>query len=95
MVEIILIPNELSLKVERQYFEYNSALNVVGYLMQRGNINEELLQKYIDTVEYRGVQLELTKQAVSKEYVPEHFKNKKYSYLFDFDECSLHFEVIE
>lgn len=85
------IPADLSLEVERRYFEYMVAQNVVAYLMQKRNIDKDILQSYIDTVECRGVELELMKRTISKEYCPDTLCDE-YLYSFDFDNHTLVFE---
>ena len=87
------IPADLSLEVERRYFEYMVAQNVVAYLMQKRNVDKDILQSYIDTVEYRGVELELMKHTISKEYCPNTLGDE-YSYSFDFDNHTLVFEEL-
>ena len=80
--EYVYIPSETSLEVERRFFEYNSALNVVRYLMSQPTVNKKILNEYIKTVEGRGVELDLWKQNISQLYPASKDYN---NYVFEFD----------
>ena len=81
-IEYIEIPYELSCNIERLFFEYNAALSVCKFLMSQPEVREDMLQKYLDSVECKWVELEVLKQKAVKEY-PTHFE--KADYEFDFD----------
>ena len=60
-VEYINIPEDLSVEIERLFFEYNAALSVCRFLMSQEGINDEMMQKYLDSVECKWVELEMAK----------------------------------
>lgn len=77
--------------IERQFYEYNAARDIIVYLMQQQNINEDYLQQYINIAERRFVELEMNKQAVDKAYRPKDIEPSSFS--FDFEAEELVYEV--
>ena len=77
--------------IERQFYEYNAARDIIAYLMQLDKINEQYLQQYINIAEKRYTELEMNKLAVDKAYRPEGIK--PLSYTFDFEAEELVYEV--
>ena len=80
----VKIDHEDNLIIERGWYEYNAARDIIAYLMQQPNINEQYLQQYINIAEKRFVELEMHKQAADKRYRPEGINPVNYS--FDFEE---------
>ena len=76
--------------VERLWYEYNAALSVLRYLMAQPDVLEKNLQLYADSCEAKGVELELTKRAVSDRFKPD---GAVMSYSFDFDECAIEYHM--
>lgn len=67
-VEYVNIPENLSVEIERLFFEYNAALSVCRFLMSQEGINDEMMQKYLDSVECKWVELEMAKGLANKTY---------------------------
>ena len=70
--------------VERSWYEYNGAKDIIGYLMTQENVNENYLQQYINIAERRYAELEMKKNAVDKKYRPADIQNLA-RYEFDFE----------
>lgn len=85
-IEYINIPMELSMDVERLFFEYNAALSVCRFLMSQEDINDDMMQKYLDSVECKWIELEIAKERVHKAYPSTIVANR---YEFDFDNYCL------
>lgn len=77
--------------IERLFYEYNAARDIISYLMQQDKINETYLQQYINIAEKRFAELEMNKNAVDKAYRPEGINPSSYS--FDFEAEELVYEV--
>ena len=77
--------------IERLFYEYNAAKDIISYLMQQDKINEIYLQQYINIAEKRFTELEMNKNAVDKAYRPEGINPLSYS--FDFETEELVYEV--
>ena len=89
-VRVKLTPEDNGL-IERQFYEYNAARDIIVYLMQQQSINEDYLQQYINIAERRFVELEMNKKAVDKAYRPKDIEPSSYS--FDFEAEELVYEV--
>ena len=76
--------------MERLWYEYNAALGVLRYLMAQSDVLEKNLQLYSDSCEAKGVELELTKRAVSDRFKPD---GTVISYSFNFDECAIEYDM--
>lgn len=70
--------------VERSWYEYNGAKDIIGYLMTQENVNENYLQQYINIAERRYAELEMKKNAVDRKYRPADIQNLVH-YEFDFE----------
>lgn len=82
MNKSIQIPENLMVEVQRLWFEYQSNLNILGYLMSQNGINKELLQDYNNDTKSRFTELEIYKQQIADLYNPF---DKYCHYYFDFD----------
>ena len=89
-IRVKLSPEDNSL-IERQFYEYNAARDIIGYLMQQDKVNEQYLQQYINIAEKRYAELEMNKAAADKHYRPEGIEPS--SYTFDFEAEELVYEV--
>jgi hypothetical protein len=89
-IRVKLSPEDNSL-IERQFYEYNAARDIISYLMQQSNINEDYLQQYINIAEKRFIELEMNKNAVDKHYRPQDINPVNYQ--FDFEAEELVYEV--
>lgn len=79
--EIIKIPKDISLEVEKKFFEWQASLHIIGYLMSRPDTQMSLLQQYLDTSEVKFTETELIKAEVTNSYPSQ----KGYEhYTFDF-----------
>lgn len=87
-VEYVNIPENLSMEIERLFFEYNAALSVCRFLMSQEDINDEMMQKYLDSIECKWVELEMTKNIVRKTY-PSTINANRYE--FDFENHRLNY----
>ena len=68
--------------IERLFYEYNAAKDLVGYLMQQDKVNEEYLQQYINITEKRFTELEMHKDLMDRQYRPVGIT--PINYTFDF-----------
>lgn len=66
--EIVNIPENLCIEIERRYFEYEAAKHLIGYLMSRKDTQVELLQMYLDSAELKFADLEMMKNEVISAY---------------------------
>ena len=66
--EIVNIPENICLEVERRYFEYEAAKHLIGYLMSRTDVQLELLQNYLDVAEVKFADLEMMKNAIVAQF---------------------------
>lgn len=87
----VKLSHEDTTLIERLFYEYNAARDIIGYLMQQDKINETYLQQYINIAEKRFTELEMNKNAVDKAYRPEGINPSSYS--FDFEAEELVYEV--
>lgn len=88
MEKRIKISNELSVYVERLFFEYNASMRTLRYLASQDDVKQERLDKYFNEAKNIDIELELAKREISDKYRPEGcFKE----YYFDFDTCEIVF----
>lgn len=85
------ISHEDSSLIERLFYEYNAAKDIISYLMQQENINESYLQQYINIAERRFVELEMQKSEVDRHYRPPALRATNYE--FDFENEDLIYTV--
>ena len=87
----VSIDPELSLNIERQFYEWKGGQENIAFLMKEKDVNHELLQEYINIVETRYASLEMLKTAAGKEFCPEFLKKsgEDYAYTFLFDSCEI------
>ena len=57
----INIPENISQKVEKAFYEYNSSLNILSYLMKQKEINSDYLNQYFKKSEMYYIELEKLK----------------------------------
>ena len=72
--------------IERKFFEHSAGRDNIAFLMKDADINKELLDYYVTTVESRFYELEKTKRLLSKKYEPQELNGKPYNYSFDFED---------
>ena len=84
------IPVEESEHVERLFFEHKAGQDNIAFLMKDKEIRYDILQEYIDVVETRYVELELTKQEIADKHKPLGIEN--YTFTFDFRNNSIVYE---
>lgn len=77
--------------VERLFYEYNAAKDLVGYLMQQDKVNETYLQQYINITERRFAELEMHKDMMDRRYRPANINPTNYT--FDFINEQLIYDV--
>lgn len=82
MEKRIRIDYDLSVYIERLFFEYNAGLRILRYLASEESVKEEHLDKYFKETKEIEIELELAKKEISNQYKPsEEFNN----YHFDFE----------
>lgn len=87
----VQIPHDLSAEVERRFFEYNAAKDIIKYLMSQEEVLEKNLDRYLNSAEARFAELELIKEEATNQYKPEGLVN--YGYEFDFKNCEIIYKV--
>lgn len=90
---VVKIDSEDSVLVERKYFEHMAGKDTVAFLMKDKDIKWDTLQHYINVVESRFTELELTKEAITKKYLPNDFEDATYTYSFDFNNESIIYNI--
>jgi hypothetical protein len=90
---VVKIDSEDSVLVERKYFEHMAGKDTVAFLMKDKDIKWDTLQHYINVVESRFTELELTKEAITKKYLPKDFEDATYTYSFDFNNESIIYNI--
>lgn len=90
---VVKIDSEDSVLVERKYFEHMAGKDTVAFLMKDKDIQWDTLQHYINIVESRFTELELTKEAITKKYLPKDFDGATYTYSFDFNNESIIYNI--
>jgi len=92
---IVQIPEDLSLKVERLFYEHKAGMQSVAFLTKDKDVPMDLLKWKIDQTETVCAELEMLKNAVTKKYLPEFIrvsgKPYDYEFLFDTNEISYTF----
>lgn len=86
MEKRVKITNDLSIYVERLFFEYNSSIKILRYLASQDDVKQEYLDKYFEEAKNIDMELELAKKEISDKYKPEGCCQ---SYYFDFDACEI------
>ena len=81
----IQIDHTESIRLERSFFEHAAGKDNIAFLMQDENVNWDVLQQYINVVEYRYTELELLKRELSRKYEPAELNGVDYNYQFDFE----------
>lgn len=77
--------------IERLFYEYTAARDLVGYLMQQDKVNETYLQQYINVTERRYTELEMYKDVMDRQYRPIDINPTNYT--FDFINEQLVYDV--
>lgn len=85
------IGEENSRKMEKIWYEYNAARDIVKFLMEGGTVSFENLQEYLMVAEARFVESEKMKESLAKEFKPEEVDLTKYNYSFNFDDFTIEF----
>lgn len=88
----VKIDAEDSKAVEKAWYEYSAARDIIAFIMQQKGVDWTVLQEYINIAEYRFTACEMEKARVAKAYKPEEVDLTKYNYSFDFTEETLTFE---
>lgn len=83
----VQIPHDVCAEVERRFFEYNAAKDIIKFLMSREDVLESKLMWYINNTETRFTELELLKDEVTSQYKPEGMGDVGYE--FDFKESCI------
>ena len=86
----IFVPSDEMINVEREFYTYQSLLNILAYLMNENNKN--FFDKKIDDAIQIYIKLEKLKHEYSEKYKPQgEIKN----YVFDFQKSEIVYEVEE
>lgn len=86
----VKIEPEASDYIERLFYEYNASLNILRFLMAQDDVKEKHLKTYCDASEEKYTTLELGKKELSEAYKPGEITGE-YTYMFNFDECSIEY----
>lgn len=86
MEKRIKISYDLSVYVERLFFEYNASMRILRYLASQDDVKQENLDKYFEEAKNIEMELELAKKEISDKYKPE---GCFCEYYFDFDACEI------
>ena len=90
-VFVVNIGEENSRKMEKIWYEYNAARDIVKFLMEGGTVPFENLQDYLQVAEVRFVESEKMKERLAAEFKPEEVDLTKYNYGFDFEQFTITF----
>ena len=74
-----------SARVERLFYLSNAKLSNVAFLMKDSDIDKENLMAYIKEADEVRVEMELTRNAIAKKYLPKSLVGKGFNYEFLFD----------
>lgn len=87
MEKRIKIDENISIYIEKLFFEYNATTNVLRYLSSQEDIKREHLDRYFKDAKDKYIELELAKKEASDKYRPQNMCIERYS--FDFDNCEI------
>ena len=90
---VVKIDSEDNVLVERKFFEHAAGRDNVAFLMRDRNISWETLQHYVNVVEERFIELEITKEEIARKYEPKELEGASYNYQYDFNNESIIYEV--
>ena len=82
----VTIPEDLSLNVERLFYEYNAGMQSVAFLSKDKDVPMDILKWKMDQTETTYAELEMLKNETAKKYLPDYIRmsRKDYSYEFVF-----------
>lgn len=87
MEKRIKIDNNISVYVEKLFFEYNAATNILRYLISQEDVKREYLDRYFEDAKNKYIELEIAKKEASDKYKPQNMRVERYN--FDFDNCEI------
>lgn len=70
--------------LERMWYEYNAARDIIGFLMTQKNVVWDTLQEYINIAEKRFTVCEMMKAKVANKFLPDGLVLANCDYSFDF-----------
>lgn len=80
-IEYVSIPEDVCTNVERRFYEYQAALNILHWLTTFPDTQEQHLQTYFDSAEVKFAAMEMAKSQAIEDYP----STKGYqNYQFDF-----------
>lgn len=85
-MKVYIEPEESNL-VERLFFEYNSTVDILKYLLSQKDMPQENISHYNVIVMEKSWELEQAKSKISSKYRPEGYNN----YVFLFEENAIDF----
>ena len=86
---IVNIPSEVSIYIQKLFYEYNTYLNILTHLVNECK-SKDYFDEYMKDNIQKGVELEIAKSNVSNQYKPE---GNILNYSFDFDNETIIYEV--
>lgn len=90
MSNIVKINEQDCTLVQKSYFEYNSILHVLEYMVESNKFPKELINEYVEKAAQKNIELELLKNELINKYLP----NTQYShYSIQFDTNEIIYEV--
>ena len=81
-----------SIKIECLFYEYQSILNIIQELIQRG-VPEDKISFIIEEGKNKNIELEKNKKEISNLYNP-FGNNKAYNYIFNFSNQTIEYEEL-
>lgn len=91
-MRIVKIDSEDSNLIERKYYSHAAGKDNIAFLMKDSEVNESILNEYINIVEQRYYELEKSKVLISKKYEPVELKGNAYTYTFNFEDETIIYE---
>lgn len=92
-IEVKIHPEDSNL-MERLYYEHAAGRDNIAFLMKDNDVNKDILQDYIRTVETRFYEMKKCMVLLSKKYEPKECSNGNgYDYTFNFEEESIIYDI--
>lgn len=93
----VTIPEDLSLNIERLFYEYTAGMQSVAFLTKDKDVPMDILKWKIDHTETVCAELEMLKNATAKKYLPDYIRvsRKDYGFEFMFDTSEIVYTFLE
>ena len=93
----VTIPEDLSLNIERLFYEYNAGMQSVAFLSKDKDVPMDILKWKMDQTETTYAELEMLKNETAKKYLPDYIRlsRKDYDFTFMFDTSEIVYTFAE